>query len=284
MSSSTSQVPNVSLGRGEQIPQLGFGVFLVPPGETERAVARALGGRLPAHRHSRGLRQRGGGDPGPAGHDLAREQVFITTKCPNDSHGYARGQAGPGEEPRAAWSSSTWTSISSTGRYRLHDKYVETWRAFIDMQEEGLTRSIGVSNFLAGPPGADHLGEHGRYTRDQPGRAPPPLSAAGTASGARASRDPHRGLEPARTGRLRACGSRRSWGIADAHGKTPAQVVIRWHLAARECRHPEVGHAGAHRGELRRLRLRPRAERDGGNRGTGRRRTHRPRSRDLHRA
>jgi 2,5-diketo-D-gluconate reductase A len=227
MSSSTGQVPNVSLGRGEQIPQLGFGVFLVPPGETEQAVARALEA---GYRHidtaaaygneaevTQGLRAAG----------VARENVFITTKCPNDHHGYA-------EARRALEGSLEQLELKHVDLYLIHwpvpvhDKYVETWRALIDMQEEGLTRSIGVSNF-------------------QPAHLERIISATGVTPAINQvelhPRFQQRGLrrEHERLGILTEDWSPLARGgsvledptivrIADAHGKTPAQVVIRWHL------------------------------------------------------
>lgn len=227
MSSSTSQVPNVSLGRGEHIPQLGFGVFLVPPGETEQAVARALEA---GYRHidtaaaygneaevTQALRATG----------LPREKVFITTKCPNDSHGYA-------EARRALERSLEHFELEHVDLYLihwpvpLHDKYVETWRAFIDLQQEGLARSIGVSNFQPAhleriiaatgvTPAINQVELHPRFQQRGLRREHARLGIvtedwSPLARGGSVLRDPT------------------IVGIADAHGKTPAQVVIRWHL------------------------------------------------------
>ncbi len=84
----TSQIPQVQLGEDVAIPQLGFGVFQVPPDRTREVVARALAAgyrhidTAAAYRNERGVgeavRESG----------LAREQVFITTKCFNDDHGF----------------------------------------------------------------------------------------------------------------------------------------------------------------------------------------------------
>ena len=60
----TQQIPTVTLNNGVEMPQLGFGVFQVPDDETRAAVADRPRGRLPQHRHRRGLRQRGRRRPG----------------------------------------------------------------------------------------------------------------------------------------------------------------------------------------------------------------------------
>ena len=57
-------VPNVTLNNGVEMPILGFGVYQIPPDDTEAAVADGARGRLPPPRHRRRLRQRGGGRPG----------------------------------------------------------------------------------------------------------------------------------------------------------------------------------------------------------------------------
>jgi 2,5-diketo-D-gluconate reductase A len=227
MSSSTSQVPNVSLGEGEQIPQLGFGVFLVPPGETEQAVARALEA---GYRHidtaaaygneaevTQGLRASG----------LAREDVFITTKCPNDHHGYA-------EARRALEGSLEQLEFEHVDLYLihwpvpLHDKYVETWRALIDMQQEGLTRSIGVSNFQPA-----HLERIIAATGVTPAINQVELHPRFQQRGLRREHE-RLGIVTEDWSPLARGGSvledQTIVGIAGAHRKTPAQVVIRWHL------------------------------------------------------
>jgi diketogulonate reductase-like aldo/keto reductase len=227
MRSSTSQVPNVSLGRGEQLPQLGFGVFLVPPGETEQAVARALEA---GYRHIDTAAAYGNESEvtqALRAADLPREQVFITTKCPNDSHGYA-------EARHALERSLERLELEHVDLYLihwpvpLHDKYVETWRAFIDMQEEGLTRSIGVSNFQPA-----HLERIISATGVTPAINQVELHPRFQQRGLRREHE-RLGVVTEDWSPLARGGSvlqdRTIVGIADAHGKTPAQVVIRWHL------------------------------------------------------
>src|ERR1022692_2526936 len=87
MSSPTDQIPRISLRPDVEIPQLGFGVFQVPPDETEEVVARALSA---GYRHlDTAAAYRNEAAVGQAVHasGLDRSEVFITTKCFNDDHG-----------------------------------------------------------------------------------------------------------------------------------------------------------------------------------------------------
>ena len=88
MSAQSDQVPHLPLSANERIPQLGFGVFLVPPRETEEVVANALSA---GYRHlDTAAAYRNEGAVGEAIHasGLDRGEIFITTKCWNDDHGY----------------------------------------------------------------------------------------------------------------------------------------------------------------------------------------------------
>jgi len=224
--SSSGQVPLLRLRDEVDIPQLGFGVFQVPPPETETAVAEALraGYRhidtAAAYRNERGvaaaLRESA----------LARDEVFITTKCFNNTQGY---------EPAtgALHASLERLGLEQVDLYLIHwpvpsqDLYVETWRAFIDLHAAGLTRSIGVSNFqpvhlhriideTGVVPTVNQIELHPRLTQ-------------------RTLRELH-----AELGIATEAWSPLAQGavlddpviteIAGAHGKTAAQVVIRWHL------------------------------------------------------
>jgi 2,5-diketo-D-gluconate reductase A len=84
MTTSTSQVPTVPLSDGETIPQLGFGVFQVPPEDTAEAVTRAL---LAGYRHvdtAAGYGNEAGVGQAIHAAGLERNEVFVTTKCAND--------------------------------------------------------------------------------------------------------------------------------------------------------------------------------------------------------
>jgi diketogulonate reductase-like aldo/keto reductase len=140
------RTPRLALNDGREIPQLGFGVFLVPPDETTEAVTSALAA---GYRHiDSAAGYRNEAEVGAAIRDsgIARDDVFVTTKLFNTNHGYdAAKQAGR--------ESHDLLGLGPIDLYLIHwpvpsrDLYVETWRALIDLQSEGLVRSIGVSNF-----------------------------------------------------------------------------------------------------------------------------------------
>jgi diketogulonate reductase-like aldo/keto reductase len=226
MTTSTDQVPRIPLQPGEQIPQLGFGVFQVPPRETEVAVAQALSA---GYRHiDTAAAYRNEGAAGEAIHasGIDREQVFLTTKCWNDDQGYERAK-------RACKASLERLELSHLDLYLIHwpvpahDLYVETWKAFIELQQEGLVRSIGVSNFQP-----EHLERIIRETGVTPAINQVELHPYFQQAGLR--------REHERLGILTEAWSPLGQGlelkdpvivqIAQAHGKTAAQVIIRWHL------------------------------------------------------
>jgi 2,5-diketo-D-gluconate reductase A len=173
-------------------------------------------GGLPPHRHGGGIWQRG----------LNRDEVFITTKCFNDDHGY---------EPaiHAAKASLKRLELEHIDLYLihwpvpLHNKYVETWEAFIELQAQGLVRSIGVSNFQPA-----HLERIIAETGVTPAVNQVELHPSFQQTGLR--------HEHQQLGIVTEAWSPLAQGavledpaileIARAHEKTPAQIVIRWHL------------------------------------------------------
>ncbi|HEV2944834.1 MAG TPA: aldo/keto reductase [Solirubrobacteraceae bacterium] len=226
MTTSTDQVPRIPLQPGEQIPQLGFGVFQVPPKETEVAVAQALSA---GYRHiDTAAAYRNEGAAGEAIHasGIAREQIFLTTKCWNDDQGYERAK-------RACKASLERLELSHLDLYLIHwpvpahDLYVETWKAFIELQSEGLVRSIGVSNFQPA-----HLERVIAETGVTPAINQVELHPYFQQAGLR--------REHERLGILTEAWSPLGQGlelqdpvivqIARKHGKTAAQTIIRWHL------------------------------------------------------
>ena len=208
------------------IPQLGFGVFQVPPADTERAVSAALS---VGYRHidtatayqneeavGEAVRRSG----------LPRDQVFITTKCFNADHGYQ-------EATRALHASLQRLGVEQVDLYLIHwpvpahDRYADTWRALVDLQTAGLARSIGVSNFNPA---------HLRRIIDETGVVP---SVNQIELHPRLSQEPLRRLH-AELGIATEAWSPLARGalltdahiaeIASAHQRTPAQVILRWHL------------------------------------------------------
>jgi 2,5-diketo-D-gluconate reductase A len=226
MGSTTSGIPDVELRDGAKMPQLGFGVMLIPPKETSAVVLSALEA---GYRHVDTASVYGNEEGVGAAlraSALPRNEVFVTTKCFNDDQGYDNARV-------ALRRSLDRLGLDQVDLYLIHwplparDMYVETWRALIDLQQEGLISSIGVSNFQPDhleriiretgvTPTINQVELHPRLQQAELRRAHQRL---GIATGA---------WSPlAQGGVLDAPTITR---IATVHGKTPAQVVIRWHL------------------------------------------------------
>lgn len=139
--------PAVQLGDGIEIPQLGFGVFQIPPDEVQARVEEALEA---GYRHidtAAAYNNEHGVGRALTSSGLSRDEVFITTKLRN------------GEQGRASAGDALKNSLDRLGLdhvdlYLIHwpsparDAYVDSWRAMIDARQAGLVRAIGVSNFL----------------------------------------------------------------------------------------------------------------------------------------
>lgn len=138
--------PTVLLSDGQTIPRLGLGTWPMDDEETRMAVLEALrlGYRLidTAARYG----NEAGVGQALAATDIPRDDVVVTTKLPGAQQGYAQALAGFEESRRRL-------GVDYVDLYLIHkpfpsrDRYVETWRAFCHLQQEGVVRSIGVSNF-----------------------------------------------------------------------------------------------------------------------------------------
>ncbi len=141
-----TSIPAVALHDGVEIPQLGFGVFQVPPDDTQRAVEDALAAgyrhidTAAAYRNERGVAA------GIAASGVPRAEIFITTKLWNTEQGF--------DSTLAAFEKSIEAlDTEQVDLYLIHwpvparDLYLDTWRAFERIHAEGGARSIGVSNF-----------------------------------------------------------------------------------------------------------------------------------------
>ncbi|HZL47475.1 MAG TPA: aldo/keto reductase [Solirubrobacteraceae bacterium] len=226
MTSSTGQIPRISLRPEVEIPQLGFGVFQVPPPETEEVVARAL---AVGYRHiDTAAAYRNEGAVGQAIHasGLDREEIFLTTKCFNDDHGHEKAK-------KACKQSLERLELEHIDLYLihwpvpLHDLYVETWEAFIELQSEGLVRAIGVSNFQP-----EHLERIVAETGVTPAINQIELHPHFQQTGLRQEHDQLGIVTEAWSplGQGRELEDPVIVEIAEAHSKTPAQTIIRWHL------------------------------------------------------
>jgi 2,5-diketo-D-gluconate reductase A len=143
---SMTLIPPVTLRDGVEIPQLGFGVFQVPPEETQKTVETAL---EIGYRHI-DTAAAYGNEPGVGAaleaSGLGREDVFITTKLWNSKQGYD-------STMHECEKSLERLRTDYFDLYLIHwpvpteDRYLDTWRAFERLHGEGRARTIGVSNF-----------------------------------------------------------------------------------------------------------------------------------------
>ena len=135
--------PRITLNDGNQMPQLGYGVFLVPPAETRRLVADAIDVGYQAVDTATFYRNEA--EVGEAVRGSGKT-IFVTTKLFNDDQGYDKAL-------KAFDASYKALGLDVIDLYLIHwpkpkqDLYRESWKALVRLREEGRVRSIGVSNF-----------------------------------------------------------------------------------------------------------------------------------------
>lgn len=229
----------LKLNDGNRIPALGLGIWQVPAEETARIVGTALGLGYELIDGAAIYGNEEGLGAGLRASGLPRERVFVTTKVWNDRQGH--------DETLRAFDESVARLGLEPDLLLIHwpcpakGLYLDTWRAMIRLRDEGRVKSIGVSNFMG-----DHLerliGETG---------VTPVLNQI----------ELHPGLQQAE---LRALHDRlgivtQSWtplgqgaafdsapvqAVVARTGKTPAQVILRWHLQLGCSVIPRSTHAG----------------------------------------
>ncbi|MGH3703366.1 MAG: aldo/keto reductase [Agromyces sp.] len=223
-----TSVPRIQLNDGHSIPQLGFGVFKVDPDETVRIVGDAL---EVGYRHIDTARIYGneaGVGTALAESGIAREELFITTKLWNTDHGT--------QSAFDAFDASLdRLGLDYVDLYLIHwpspkgDRYVEAWKALEQIRESGRARSIGVSNFLV-----PHLERLLAETDVVPAVDQIELHPAHQQPATAAFAEQHgiaiEAWGPLGQGKYPLFELPQIADAADAHGKSPAQVVIRWHL------------------------------------------------------
>ncbi len=223
-----SAVPNITLNDGNTIPQLGFGVFQIEPGDTVEAVSEAL--RV-GYRHIDTAEMYGNEkEVGEAirAFGLDRGEVYVTSKLNNGFH-----------EPQDAREAFDET-LSELGfdyvdLFLIHwplptlydGDFVSTWKTLEEFQRDGRARSIGVSNFQI-----EHLERLAAETDTVPAVNQIEVHPYLTNEAVRAYGREHgiatEAWSPiAQGGVLEDSTITR---IADKVGKTPAQVVLRWHI------------------------------------------------------
>lgn len=219
-------IPRVALHDGIEIPQLGFGVFQVPPEDTQGAVEEALDA---GYRHvdtAAAYRNEAGVGAALAASGLPREDVFVTTKLWNAQQGH--------DATLAAFEASLERlGLDHVDLYLIHwpvpseDRFVDTWRAFERIYEEEAARTIGVSNFRV-----EDLERLEAETGTRPTVNQIELHPNFPQAELRAFHAEHRiateAWSPLAQGDL--LDDETIVGIAERHDRTPAQVILRWHL------------------------------------------------------
>jgi diketogulonate reductase-like aldo/keto reductase len=223
----TNSVPSLTLNNGIPIPQLGFGVFLIPPDETATAVTTALEAGYRLLDTAQGYRNEQGVGKAIASSDVPRDEIFITTKLVNGQHGYDQALSAFDESMKRL-------GIDVLDLFLIHwplpmfDKYVETWRALEQLLADGRVRSIGVSNFQI-----EHLERLANETDITPAMNQIELHPEFPQEELRAYHDSH-GILTESWGPLGQSkgllDDARVVEIAEKKGRTPAQVVLRWHI------------------------------------------------------
>jgi 2,5-diketo-D-gluconate reductase A len=221
------QVPTVTLNNGVEIPQFGFGVFQIDPDQTATAVRAAFDA---GYRHVDTAQMYGNEEGVGAAlreSGLPREEVFVTTKCDNDAHGHDAAV-------RALDGSLQRLGVDAVDLYLVHwprpreDRYVETWKGFEKALSDGRARSIGVSNFTIA-----HLERLAAETGTVPAVNQVELHPRFPQEELRAYHLEH-GIVTEAWSPIAQGGDLLQdpvlQRIAGAHGRTPAQVVLRWHV------------------------------------------------------
>ncbi|MBB4983930.1 MULTISPECIES: aldo/keto reductase [Streptomyces] len=221
-----SATPTVKLNNGVEIPQLGFGVFQVPDDETTAAVTAALETGYRSIDTAAVYGNETGVGRALAASGLPREELFVTTKLWNADQGYDATlrafDAGLGK-----------LGLDHVDLYLIHwpaparDLYRDSWRALERLAEEGRIRAAGVSNFQPG-----HLRRLMDGTELIPAVNQVELHPGLQQSELRAFHAEHgiatEAWSPLAQGAV--LGDPALAAIAARYGKSPAQVVIRWHL------------------------------------------------------
>ncbi|MFI5607892.1 aldo/keto reductase [Amycolatopsis sp. NPDC051903] len=226
MTAHTTNVPGIELNNGVTIPQFGFGVFQIPPEDTAEAVRTALEAGYRHFDTAQMYRNEEGVGEGIRNSGVPREEVFVTTKLANDAHGHDNAIT-------ALEGSLRRLGFDYVDLYLIHwplphqDKYVKTWEGFEELARAGKTRSIGVSNFQV-----EHLEELARSTGTVPAVNQVELHPALQQTELRAYHRAHGIATEAWSPLAQAevLSDPVLTELAQKHGKSAAQVVLRWHL------------------------------------------------------
>jgi diketogulonate reductase-like aldo/keto reductase len=234
-----SQIPHLTLNNGVSIPQLGFGVFQVPPEETQRIVEDALEA---GYRHIDTAAAYGNErQVGEAVHSsgLDRSEVFLETKIWISDYGYDKTLHGFEKSARKLGVDQIDLLILHQALPSDFEATLEAYRALETLLGDGKVRAIGVSNFIVEHlttlldratvvPAVNQIEVHPYFQQKE-------VQALGAEHGILTQAwSPLGGITFYRDGHHSSTLEDPVIGdIAKAHNKTPAQVMLRWHLQHR---------------------------------------------------
>lgn len=222
----TPSIPTLTLNNGLEMPQLGFGVFQVPDDETTDAVSSALEAGYRSIDTAAIYGNEAGVGAAIAQSGLPRDELFVTSKVWVDDHGYDA-------TLRAYDQSLLRLGLDRLDLFLIHwptparDTYRETWRALERLYADGRVGAIGVSNFEP-----EHLeriaGEAGIVPAVNQVELHPALQNRAVVAANESRGIITEAWSPLAQGAV--LGEAPIVALAERHGKTPAQVVLRWHL------------------------------------------------------
>ena len=232
-----TSIPAVTLNNGLKIPQLGFGVFQVPPEETQRIVEDALDA---GYRHidtAAAYRNEAGVGAAIAASGIPRQEIFITTKLRNGEQGAAF---------EAFQNSRTALGLDYVDLYLIHwpvpsqGLFTEAWKSMEKLYAGSEVRAIGVSNFLA-----DHLDTLLADSDIVPAvnqiEIHPTFQQHDLAAKSRSLGIAVEAYSP--LGQGGDLGAAAVESLAARHGATPGQIVLAWHLAQGTIVIPKSAHS-----------------------------------------
>jgi 2,5-diketo-D-gluconate reductase A len=221
-----SDVATIALNDGRTMPVVGFGVYLVPPDQTQAAVTAALQAGYRSIDTAALYRNEAAVGKAISDSDVSREDLFVTTKVWNSDQGF--------ESTLAAFDRSVRRlGLDNLDLYLIHwptpgrDLYVDTWRALERLQADGRVRSIGVSNF-----GVDHLQRLLDECQVVPAVNQVELHPQMIQATLRRFHDQHGIVTEAWSPLARGAVLTRTpiVSLAEKYAKTPAQLILRWHV------------------------------------------------------
>lgn len=233
-------IPSVKLNDGTTIPQLGFGTYLVPPEETATTVGAALEA---GYRHidtAQGYGNEAEVGQAIADSGLGRDEVYITSKLTNSKHK-------PDDVYRSFEETLDKLRVDKLDLFLIHwplptrydGDFVSTWKAMLDLVEQGSLASAGVSNFqpdhleriiaeTGAAPVVNQIEAHPYFRNDAARRASHEHAIAVQAWGP--------------LGQGAVLDDPTIAGIASEAGRAPSQVILRWHIQRGDIIFPKSMH------------------------------------------